>query len=411
MRCSVLRKDSKLEGQVEPGPMAIKTLSPRIAILGAGPCGLSLLNILSRHNVAATLYERDAEFASRAHLGGMLDLHLETGQAAIQAAGLADAFLKHARFDAEESILTDKMGVALAHHIPPVTGGTRPEIDRLMLRRILVDGAPEGSIKWGYTFVSATPVEGTAQWRIVFANGHSDVVDLLIGADGARSRVRPLVSDAPIEYSGLTGAEVSFGPAIAAAHPQLMARIGEGSLYAMEDFVFLSVQKNGDGRVRSYAFFAAEDPDVLVEPIKTNPATALALILSRYEGWAPWLRQLLELADLDAIYPRPLYQLPVGHSWKHRRGVTLAGDAMNLMTPFAGQGVNVAMHAALNLANAIVAAVRGEVELDSAVAKYEQEMFHIAELEAAKTEANVKCLTRKGGALELLTSLQDLFNH
>ncbi|KZV84469.1 FAD/NAD(P)-binding domain-containing protein [Exidia glandulosa HHB12029] len=165
------------------------TSAPRIAIIGGGPGGLILLNVLARHNVTATLYERDAEFSSRAHLGGTLDLHEDTGQLAMKGAGAAlwDAFVKHSRPEGEEVFITDKSGETLFHHAPPpnVANPARPEIDRSTLRKILLDGAPEGSIKWGHGFVSATPVAGTAQWELAFANGHTAVVDLMRWRRGA----------------------------------------------------------------------------------------------------------------------------------------------------------------------------------------------------------------------------------
>ncbi|KZW02235.1 FAD/NAD(P)-binding domain-containing protein [Exidia glandulosa HHB12029] len=314
----------------------------RIAIIGGGPGGLVLLNVLARHNISATLYERDAEFASRVHLGGVLDLHEDSGQAAMKAAGARcwDEFVKYSRPEGEDIVFTDKTGVPLFRHLPApdAVTPTLPEIDRSVLRKILIDAAPEGSIKWGHTFVSASPVDDTAQWELTFANGYKTIVDLVVGADGAHSRVRPLVSDAKVAYTGLTGAEISFAPDVAAAHPDLMAYVGNGSVFAIQDGKILGAQLNGDGRVRTYAWFqGAEDA------LPADPSEAQTFILAQYEGWAPWQRQLVELADLHAIYPRSLYTLPVGHSWPHRAGVTILGDAMNLMTPFAGRGANVAI--------------------------------------------------------------------
>ncbi|KZV90053.1 FAD/NAD(P)-binding domain-containing protein [Exidia glandulosa HHB12029] len=285
----------------------------------------------------------------------------------MKAAGLWDVFVKHSRPEGEEAILADKTGARLFHHAPE-PDAARPEIDRSTLRQILLDGVPQGSIKWGHAFVSAAPVAGSAEWELKFANGFKTVVDLLVGADGARSRVRPLVSDAQIQYTGITGAEVSFAREVAEKHPELIARIGNGSMYALDEGKLLGSQRNGDGRVRTYAWFHSDEPDVL----PSDPSEAIAFILAQYEGWAPWLRQLVELADRNAIYPRPLHILPVGHSWPHRAGVTLLGDAMNLLTPYGGRGANVAMYAAWQLGLALA---NGPVQdLDAAVAKYEQDV-------------------------------------
>ncbi|KZV99622.1 FAD/NAD(P)-binding domain-containing protein, partial [Exidia glandulosa HHB12029] len=345
----------------------------RIAIIGGGPAGLVLRNVLARHNVAATVYERDAEFSSRAHLGGTLDMHEETGQAALKGAGVFDAFLKHSRPEGEELIMVEKDGSVKYHHTPPPDAPpARPEIDRTTLRKILLDAAPADSVKWGHAFVSATPVPDSAEWEVAFANGHKTIVDLVVGADGTWSRVRPLVSETPLRYTGITAAEISFGPEVGAAHPELMARIGNGSVWAFDEGTShgLGIQRNGDGRVRTYVFVGTEE-----NVLPSDPSEAIAFMVKRYADWAPWLRQIIELADPQAIYNRPLYVLPVGHSWPHRKGITLIGDAANLMGPFAGKGGNIAMYAAWQLGLALAEARNGTAEdMDAAVAKFEQDV-------------------------------------
>lgn len=365
---------------------------PRIAIVGGGPSGLVLLNILARHNISATLYERDEQFSTRSHLGGMLDLHVETGQAAIRAAGLWEPFAKHSRPEGQEMAVTDCTGVPVFHYVPTPEEelkNARPEIDRTDLRKILVDGAAPNVIKWGHAFVSATPVPGTAQWEVSFENGFKTVVDLLIGADGASSRVRPLVSDAKVTFSGITGVEVSWREE---DHPDLAARIGKGSLYAFDEYKNIIGQRNGDGRIRVYAFFRSETKYVPPQP--SDPASTVADILTRFgDNWAPWLRAMVQSADLEAVYPRSLSVLPVGHTWPHRAGVTLIGDAMTLMTPYAGKGANTAMQSAMKLALALDS-VRGRpmAEIDTKIAEFEKEMCAIGAKDAAETDRNMKWL-------------------
>ncbi|EJD41229.1 putative monooxygenase [Auricularia subglabra TFB-10046 SS5] len=385
--------------------------TPRIAIIGAGPSGLVLLNVLARKGIPATLYERDEEFGSRAHLGGTLDLHVDSGQAAIKEAGLWDAFVQHSRPEGQEFIVADKSGEILHHYVPPADAEqhARPEIDRTMLRKIMVDGAPSGSIKWGHALVGASPVAGSAEWELTFANGHKVVVDVLVGADGGRSRVRPLVSDVPATYTTITGLEVSFE---SSKHPELSARIGEGSLFSYGHNQTIIAQRNGDGRIRTYAFFRHDDAKYVPNLASTNPDRAIAEVLARYEDWAPWLRQLVEVADRHAVYARSLYMLPVGHAWAHRPGVTLIGDAMNLMTPFAGKGANVAMLAGLKLGLALASvAGRPMAEVDARIAQYEHEMVPLAAKDAAHSEGNMKIalFNEDGSNKEILAMAQRAF--
>ncbi|KZW03540.1 tetracycline resistance protein [Exidia glandulosa HHB12029] len=377
---------------------------PRIAIIGGGPAGLTLLNVLGRHGVKATLYEWDESEATRVHLGGMLDLHADTGQLAIRGAGLWDAFQKYARSEGEELIVTDRTGVPLMHHRPtPSNTLARPEIDRHDLRRILIEGAPAGSIVWGHMFVSANKVEGTDEWELHFANGDKTVVDLLIGADGGRSRVRPLVSSAEIEYTGYQIVETYIN---SSAHPELTARVGAGSHFAFDEHKFLAAQHNGDGRVRVYCFFRAPASYVL----PSDPEEAIAEVLAHIEGWADWMREMVRSADRDAIHPRALYVLPVPHTWPHRKGVTLVGDSMSLMSTFAAKGANIAMWAALQLGEEIGKSGANSVDaIDEAVARYEKHATLVAgEAAALSAKGMETCLLQDNGARRFIEKFEQL---
>ncbi|KZV83253.1 FAD-dependent oxidoreductase [Exidia glandulosa HHB12029] len=362
------------------------TASPRIAIIGGGPGGLVLLNVLARRGIAATLYERDESPAARGQVGSCLDLHKGSGQDAIKGAGLHDEWLKASRAEGEERIVTDKTGVAIIHHRPAATG--KPEIDRKILRQLLVDGAPTGSIKWGHTFVSAAPV-GDA-WEVSFADGSKVTADLVVGADGGRSRVRPLVSDAQIVHTGWTTVELAFD---SRAQPDLAARLGSGTFFAIDEHKRIVAQFTGDARIHIGATFPA--PESFVVPVD-NAAAAKSLVLAQFEGWAPWLRDLIACAEDGTIHQRPLTILPVGHTWPHKKGVTLIGDAANLMSTFAAAGANIAMLAGLELGQALATASPGR--WDEHVAQFEVKMCRIAGEAAAQSDKNMKEVLGDGGA-------------
>lgn len=69
----------------------------------------------------------------------------------------------------------------------------------------MLDAIPPDPIKWGHTLPSVTPL-GNGEHELTFAKGHTTLSDLLVGADGAHSRVRPLLSPTQPIYHGVTGA-------------------------------------------------------------------------------------------------------------------------------------------------------------------------------------------------------------
>ncbi|KAI0634420.1 monooxygenase FAD-binding protein [Trametes polyzona] len=367
---------------------------PRIAIIGGGPSGLVLLVTLHKRGIPATLYEREPSSDSRAHLGGMLDLEWETGQRAMRENGLLDVFLKNSRREAEEVRFCGKSGEVLMH-LPgkePTDENlrdSRPEIDRRVLRQILLDAAPSDSVKWGYALSSIKPLEG-GQHELTFSNGVVTVADFVVGADGAHSRIRPLLSPAVPLYHGVNGTELSVSPDVVSRpeNKDVNDAIGRGSCYVVQDKRMLAFQRNGSGRIRLYAWH--QDP--LEWTLPEDPKEAKKVLLEIYSDWTPWMKKFIELADENAIYPRPLFYLEVGHRWEHKPGVTLIGDAAHLMSPFSGMGANLAMRDGLELGIVLAETISkgaSAEEREAALAVWEAEMFEKVGKFAAFTKKNL----------------------
>src|SRR4051812_36717166 len=89
--------------------------SPRIAVAGGGPGGLTLARVLQRQGFPVTVYDRDESATARPQ-GGSLDMHADTGQVALAAAGLLDDFLATARHEGQDQRLVGKDGVVLFEH-------------------------------------------------------------------------------------------------------------------------------------------------------------------------------------------------------------------------------------------------------------------------------------------------------
>ncbi len=168
--------------------------SPRIAIVGAGPGGLTLARVLRARGIASTIFELDASATARDQ-GGTLDLDEQSGQRALIDAGLLDGFRAISRPEGGELRMLDKAAAVHLHQPAQEGGGDRPEVDRSALKNLLLSSLPEGTIRWS-SKVSNVVVTASGAPTITLANGEVIEVDLVVGADGAWSKVRPVLSDA-----------------------------------------------------------------------------------------------------------------------------------------------------------------------------------------------------------------------
>ena len=66
---------------------------------------------------------------------------------------------------------------------------------------MLLESLPADTIRWGHKVQTVTSVGG-GRHRLTFADGSTVTTDVLVGADGAWSKVRPLLSDAKPVYTG-----------------------------------------------------------------------------------------------------------------------------------------------------------------------------------------------------------------
>ncbi|MEV7180333.1 NAD(P)/FAD-dependent oxidoreductase [Kitasatospora sp. NPDC093679] len=336
-----------------------------VTIIGAGLGGLTLARVLHLHGIPVTVYEADSSPTERTQ-GGMLDIHDYNGQLALETAGLMEEFRAIVLEGRQAMRVLDRDGTVLFEETDDGTGG-RPEAMRGELRGILLESLPAGTVRWGHRVGGARAL-GNGRHEVTFADGTTVVTGLLVGADGAWSRVRPLLSTATPQYVGTSFVETYLFDA-GTRHTSAAKAVGGGSMIAPTPGREIFAHRESGDTLHTYV--ALSKPQDWFAAIDfTDAATATARIAAEFDGWAPELTALITGSDTTPVL-RPHYALPAGHRWDRVPGVTLVGDAAHLAAPN-GEGANLAMLDGAELGKALAA---HPDDVEAALTEYEQAMF------------------------------------
>lgn len=355
-----------------------QTQDRRIAIVGGGPGGLTAARILQMNGLSVTVFEADASTEARDQ-GGTLDLHTDSGQAALKTAGLLDAFRTLARYeDQGMRVLEHSSGKPLYEDAPTAELGDRPEIDRKVLRDLLLSSLAPGTVQWGAKLRQVL-FDRDGRARLQLQDRVTEPFDLVIGADGAWSKVRAMLSDVLPTYTGTTYIELWIEDADN-RHPSLSQLVGHGSMFALHAGKGLIAQRNGNGHIRIYAAIRAPEEkfDDALPPAST-PSEIKAFLHREFAEWSPTLRALIDAAN-DQTFRRAILSMPTDFQWPNQPGLTIIGDAAHVMPPM-GVGVNLAMQDAAELAETLIQ----NQDWTAAISTFELQMQHRGSAHIAET--------------------------
>ncbi len=395
--------------------------STPIAIIGGGIGGLCLAQYLRRSGLRAEVFERDVAAASR---WDGYRLHINPAGARALRASLPaeawDAFVATSGPAGDFRFLTDQLEhlVTVEESLMyPTAAGEHFAVDRRVLRQLLLCGLD--SVHFGAEFADFEPSDHD-QLTAGFCDGRTVTTDLLIGADGAGSRVRRRV------LPGRDNREVGVG---AYAHKiflddenrsWLPETLQHGMTTVLSDgpaFLFTAAYEppadaaailaratgGTDAEIgRSYVLAALVlDAGHLPEDMERLTTEAIADRADQISrDWHPALRRLLAEADPASRRAIRFRSAPPLQTWTSDEPVTLLGDAVHSMPPVGGLGANTALRDAHLLGRRLREAANTGAPPRSVILGYE------AELRRYSTQAMTSAATMRRQGLRRGLSYQ-----
>ncbi len=337
----------------------------KVAIIGAGPVGLTMARLLQQKEIDVTVYERDKDAQTRIW-GGTLDLHKGSGQDALQKAGLLENY--YAMSIPMGIIFADEQGKVLFSKTPQYEN---PEINRNNFRKLLLDSLTSDTVIWDRKFTALEARNG--KWVLYFENEMNATADVVIAANGGMSTVRKYITDTEVEDTGtfIIQGDVSEPETRSPEFYQLCN--GNRLMTAFDGNLLVANPYNNGILTYGIIFKKPEEwsDDNGLDFQNTN--SIISFLLNRFFYWDECYKQLFRSTSF--FVGLPTRRFPLDKPWKKARPlpVTLIGDAAHLMPPFAGQGVNIGLVDASILSDNLT---NGKFEtIEAAINDYEQKMF------------------------------------
>ena len=396
--------------------------SNKVIIIGAGLGGLTLAQGLKKAGILFHVYERDptADFRSQGYRiriipegGEALKKNLSAEVFSLFERTCAEMIFGESLFNAvdgkvleDEGILPKRQGIPeLLEKAENIVGPFT--VDRTTMRNVLLVGL-EGNVTFGKEFEKYEESEKGV--TVHFKDGSKEEAGLLVGADGARSRVRRqylpesvvVDTDGRAIYGKTTitkELEERLPKETMRGITMLLDKRHEVPLMLFYEAIRfpkdVGTESNGKvPSVKDYIYWVLfsrkstlgiEDEELW----KLSKEDVKNLSLKFTEDWDPAFRSLLELQDQDqSAAIRVSSALPDLPFWTPSARVTLLGDAIHVMSPTGGVGANTALADAAVLCEVIA---KGGITAES-IGKYEEKMRKFAKRGIEKSYSRAKKL-------------------
>ncbi|WP_436501774.1 FAD-dependent oxidoreductase [Actinokineospora sp. HUAS TT18] len=319
----------------------------RIAIVGAGIGGLTLAAALHREGLSAAVYERDVVDTARRQ-GYSISLTEGEGLRVLRELGLYEEIRAKGHQTTDFTFRKSDGSRLMCLRAAPGSSRNTIGIPRDVLRAHLLNAVPADWIIWGARCTGvAQPKVGH---QLQFADSSSVDADLIVFADGVRSRGRmALIGDSLhslelLAVGGIVRADVD--------HPLL----GGGAFMSLSCGASAFVHRYGENGETVWSISLRSKIDAL-DGRSGEELQEFALRATR--GWHSPIAELITATNLEDIVSRPYFDRNPTPSCLFDNCV-LIGDAAHPMSPFQGQGANMAMVDALNLSRTLKANLDGD---------------------------------------------------